>query len=219
MVRRPSSSGSTLMPSRGHRFIVSAPPAGISLPGRACTSRIFRSARVSRCLKADACSSAPKSLTSLIIRISIHRTRPSEPRGSEGRVRWIEIRMIKDVKDFGAELHASAFKHLETLADRKIRDVHARPGNDIPAGGAETIKRWPREGINVEPLLDGLRTIVNVADQIRPILRASVAGIAVVGGHPYIHWRAALQRGYTRNRSEEHTSELQSHSFISYAVF
>ena len=32
-------------------------------------------------------------------------------------------------------------------------------------------------------------------------------------------FNAALERGFASVRSEEHTSELQSHSFISYAVF
>src|ERR1051326_9224982 len=37
--------------------------------------------------------------------------------------------------------------------------------------------------------------------------------------HPVRHRRWPPHRARPRHRSEEHTSELQSHSFISYAVF
>src|ERR1051326_9451255 len=57
----------------------------------------------------------------------------------------------------------------------------------------------------------------------------SASGVATSNGHPVTQYQGQPMRGCNNSprpeiarddtRSEEHTSELQSHSFISYAVF
>src|ERR1051326_9230091 len=68
--------------------------------------------------------------------------------------------------------------------------------------------------------------ITNFRSILSTLVRKKGLEIVAAGTHPFSHWQdqkifenARYELIVEENRSEEHTSELQSHSFISYAVF
>src|ERR1051326_2649763 len=79
----------------------------------------------------------------------------------------------------------------------------------------------PTRGINDKNSVEKQRRFLEIARKYRPVNMGDATHGAIFRPskdlNPSVHWHRELKLDF--DRSEEHTSELQSHSFISYAVF
>ena len=118
----------------------------------------------------------------------------------------LNVKQLKDYKDHGFVAPINVFSLEET---KKIKEE------------IEHIeKKWPEELIGlgrnnvhyISPVFDQVCHNSKILDAVE-----SIIGKDILVGGTTLFIKDPDKKGFVR--SEEHTSELQSHSFISYAVF
>src|SRR5262249_51514676 len=65
-------------------------------------------------------------------------------------IRWIPLRVIERIKEFGTKLRVHLLSYLGILHQCNIKVVDARPDDGCAPGGAEADRRLPLEAFRLE---------------------------------------------------------------------
>jgi len=87
--------------------------------------------------------------------VGILRLNRGKRRRVEITVGRVEIRMIGDVEEFNAKLHALVLTDREILPQRYVPIDEPRSDDAVPPGGAEALRAGRRERTRIKPCLCG----------------------------------------------------------------